>query len=99
VYLLNNVTLSGARGALTWAGSDAATLAGWTIARQAPATTWTLAARVAKADSYRLKQTPLLFVAPRLRAPRGVWCFPVVPGTLTVAGGALSATLRHPEGR
>lgn len=97
--LLNSVTLRGPRGALTWAGVDAAVLGAWTLARPATAVTWTLRAQVARADTYRLKQIPLYFVAPRLRQPRGQWCFPVVPGSLTVAGGALAATLQHPEGR
>lgn len=97
--LLNSVTLRGPRGSLTWAGAEAAALGAWTLSRPATAQTWTLSARVERVDSYRVKQVPLLFVTPRLRKPRGLWCFPVVPGSLTVAAGGLAATLTHPEGR
>jgi hypothetical protein len=58
-----------------------------------------LSARVERVDTYRLRQLPLIFQAPRLAKPAGLWCFPVLPQTLEVQGATLTARLGPPEGR
>jgi hypothetical protein len=89
----------GPRGSILWGRTtgEAATLGAWRVTR-GEGTAWQLAATLEKVDSYRLKQVPLFFLAPRLNYPRGTCCFPVVPGTLTIDRGTLFATLQHPEG-
>jgi hypothetical protein len=96
--VFRSITLTGRRGAIVWNAGEAATLGAWRASRGNGETTWQLSAVVEKADAYRLKQVPLLFLAPRTNYPRGVSCFPVVPGTLTIGGGSVTATLAQPEG-
>lgn len=96
--LFHTVTVGGQRGSLVWGAGPAAVLGRWTVARDEHFH-WTLRARVESADSYRLRQLPLLFQAPRLAKPVGLWCFPVLPNTLRLEGAALTAALGPPEGR
>ena len=96
--LFNTVTFGGQRGAIVWGAGDAAVLGRWSVHRN-DAFQWTLSARVERADSFRLRQLPLIFQAPRLAKPAGLWCFPVLPKTLQVNGTALTASLGPPEGR
>jgi hypothetical protein len=96
--MFRTLTLRGPRGALTWNGGDAARLGAFALSRAVDARQWTLTATLDSADSYRVKQVPLLFIAPRLNYPRGLWCFPVVPGSLRVERSSVSATLQPPEG-
>lgn len=91
------MTLRGVRGSLVWGASDAAVLQTWVLSRPADSPTWTLTATVARLDTYRVRQIPLLFQAPRVHQPRGLWCFPV-EGPVTVQGATLTATLGPPEG-
>jgi hypothetical protein len=96
--LFNTVTFGGQRGSIVWGAGDAAVLGRWSVARDVNFR-WSLSARVERADSYRLRQIPLLFQAPRLAKPAGLWCFPVIPKTLQLHGTALTASLGPPEGR
>jgi hypothetical protein len=96
--LFNSVTFGGSRGAILWGAGEAATLSRWSINRDEHFA-WTLSARVARVDAFRLRQLPLIFQAPRLAKPAGLWCFPVLPKTLQVNGDALTASLGPPEGR
>jgi hypothetical protein len=96
--LFNSVTVGGPRGSLVWGAGEAAVLGRWSVRRDEHFR-WTLSARVERADSYRLRQIPLLFQAPRVAKPAGLWCFPVLPNTLRLEGAALTAALGPPEGR
>ena len=96
--LFRTVTFGGPRGAILWGAGEAATLTRWSINRDAHFR-WTLSARVARVDSYRLRQLPLIFSAPRVAKPAGLWCFPVLPKTLEMNGETLTARLGPPEGR
>jgi hypothetical protein len=94
--VFKRLTLRGVRGSVLWGASDAAVLRSWVVSRSEESPTWTLTAFVVRLDTYRLRQVPLLFQAPRIHQPRGLWCFPV--RTVTVDGATLTATLGPPEG-
>jgi hypothetical protein len=96
--MFRTIVVRGHRGAIVWGAGEAAALSSWAVARDAEAR-WTLSARVARSDGYRLRQVPLLFQAPRVMKPAGLWCFPVLPNTLSLNGDALTAQLGPPEGR
>ena len=96
--LFHSVTFGGQRGAIVWGAGEAAVLGRWSVARDAQYQ-WTLSARVTRVDSVRLRQLPLIFQAPRLAKPAGLWCFPVLPKSLQVNGETLTARLGPPEGR
>ena len=96
--LFHTVTFGGQRGAIVWGAGEAAGLGRWSVARD-EFFHWTLSARVERVDSFRLRQLPLIFQAPRLAKPAGLWCFPVLPKTLQVTGDSLTASLGPPEGR
>lgn len=95
--MFRTVSVGGPRGSIVFGGRPAAVLGAWKAHRgeQGP---WTLTATVTQADTFRLRQIPLLFEAPRVSRPRGLWCFPIVPNSITIAGGRLAATLGPPEG-
>ena len=96
--LFNSVTFGGQHGAIVWGAGEAAGLGRWSVNRDANFH-WTLSARVERVDSFRLRQLPLIFQAPRLAKPAGLWCFPVLPKTIQMNGTALTASLGPPEGR
>ena len=96
--LFNSVTFGGQRGAIVWGAGEAAALGRWSVHRDEQFH-WTLSARVDRVDSFRLRQLPLLFQAPRIAKPAGLWCFPVLPKTLQIDGTSLTAALGPPEGR
>ena len=96
--MFNKLTVRGQRGALVWGAGEAARLGGWVASRPQRGHAWTLRASLAWSDSYRLKQVPLLFTAPRASRPAGLWCFPVIPQSLRITGTALTAQLGPPEG-
>lgn len=96
--LFNSVTFGGQHGAILWGAGPAAELGRWSVNRDEHFR-WTLSARVTRVDSVRIRQLPLMFQAPRLAKPAGLWCFPVLPKTLQVNGDALTANLGPPEGR
>ena len=86
------------RGSLLWGAGAAAVLPRWALARDDQGV-WTLSAAVERVDRFRLRQVPLLFVAPDAVKPVGHWCFPVLPQTVQVDGATLTAKLGPPEGR
>jgi len=96
--LFNSVTVGGQSGAILWGAGPAAVLGRWSVTRDEHFA-WTLAARVERVDSLRIRQLPLIFQAPRRAKPAGLWCFPVLPKTLQVNGESLTAKLGPPEGR
>ena len=96
--MFRTIVVRGLRGTIVWNAGDAAVLGRWAVSRDADCC-WTLSARVERADQFRLRQLPLIFQAPRLAKPAGLWCFPVLPKTLQVNGDALTASLGPPEGR
>jgi hypothetical protein len=95
--MFRTLSLGGPRGSIVFGGRPAAVLGAWR-ARRSEQGGWTLAAAVTTVDTFRLRQVPLLFEAPRVSKPRGLWCFPIVPQSITVEGGRLAATLGPPEG-
>jgi hypothetical protein len=88
------VTLRGATGAIVWGYRPAAVLRSWAIARTEAGGAWTLTARVETSDAYQLRQVPLVFTAPR---KGGLWCWPVLPTSLSITPPHLRATLGPPE--
>lgn len=97
--MFERVALKGERGSISWGYAPAAELLHWTAIRKTSgARTWTLTAQLYRPpDSLRLKQTPLLFLAPRRQKPVGMWTFPVI--SIEVRGSTLRAQLGPPEGR
>jgi hypothetical protein len=90
------VICHGQRGAILWGSGDAAVLSAWSVVRDEQYQ-FTLSARIERADSYRLRQLPLRFVFASVIKPAGLWCFPVLPKTMSVNGAALTASLGPPE--
>lgn len=95
--MFTRLTLRGGRGSIVFGGRPAALLGAW-VAVKDKAGKWTLSARVERSDAFQLRQIPLMFEAPRVSRPRGLWLFPVVPKTIRVDGSRLSADLGPPEG-
>ena len=96
--MFRTLVMRGQRGSILWSGSNAAVLSQWTLTKDEQ-NQFTLSARIDRADTFRLRQLPLLFTAPRAARPAGLWCFPVLPKTLLVQGASLTAALGPPEGR
>lgn len=96
--MFNRLAVRGQRGALVWGAGDAARLGAWHASRPERGRTWTLRAALEWSDSYRLRQLPLLFTAPRSSRPQGLWCFPVIPQSVRITERALVAQLGPPEG-
>lgn len=95
--MFRRLTLRGFRGSIVFGGRPAAVLGAW-VATKSDRNAWTLSARVERSDSFQLRQIPLLFEAPRISKPRGLWLFPIVPKTIRVDGSQLTASLGPPEG-
>jgi hypothetical protein len=96
--VFNKLTVRGHRGALLWGAGDAARVGAWSATRPERGRAWTLRASLTWSDSYRLKQLPLMFTAPRASRPAGLWCFPVIPNSVRITERALTAQLGQPEG-
>ena len=94
--MFERLAVSGRAGTLVWGYADAAVLGSWVVLREK--TTWSLRASVERIDTLRVRQVPLLFTAPRVKPPLGRWVWPVIPNTLQVANGVLTASLGPPEG-
>lgn len=96
--MFNAITVRGQRGSLLWGSGDAARLGAWVASRAERGHAWTLRASLTWHDSYRVQQLPLMFTAPRTSKPAGQWCFPVIPNSLRIKDGGLTAQLAQPEG-
>jgi hypothetical protein len=66
-------TIRGVVGKITWSYYTAAAINGYTVTRS-KAGAWTLRATVVASDAFKLRQTPLRFVAPH---KTGSWVWPV----------------------
>jgi hypothetical protein len=94
--VFKSLRLRGQGAAVLWGGyRQAATVSAWTVvrSRDPKGTTWTLTATVSRVFPFELRQTPLLFSAPR---KGGFWVWPIV-GPPRVDRATLSATLGPPE--
>lgn len=89
------VVLRGGRASITWAYHTAAVLRTWTLRRGEDRKSWILNAGIDRADPFQLKQSPLLFTAPR-KGRIGLFCFPV-KSVNVVGRESLSAVLGPPE--
>jgi len=83
-------SITGVVGSVTWGYYTAAAIHNYTVTRRDAS--WTLTATVVLSDAFKLSQRPLRFVAPHAH---GEWAWPI--DTLTIADGALTATLGPPE--
>jgi len=91
----HHVRIRGVRGALLWHHHTAASLTAWTI-RKGGDGRWRLAASLrGDANRFQLRQTPLLFTAPREGARDGWWAWGVE--SVQVGDRHLTATLGPPE--
>ena len=95
--MFERLAVSGRAATLVWGYADAAVLGAWVVSRD-KAAVWSLRASVEHVDTLRVRQVPLLFTAPRVKPPLGRWVWPVIPNTLQVANGVLTASLGPPEG-
>ena len=86
-------SIAGERGAIRWGYYTAAELEGYHVSKTGPptATRWALWAKVQTADAFKIRQTPLVFVAPH---ERGAWYWPIV--RLERAGNVITAELGPP---
>ena len=89
-------SLRGVVGSITWRCYTAAAINGYRVTRSA-AGAWRLRALVVTADSFKLKQEPLVFVAPHAT---GAWCWPIRSVEWTTEQGTwpkeITATLDPP---
>lgn len=92
-------SVKGVIGKITWRYYTAAAIYGYRVGPatpQRPTGEWRLRARVVAHDAFKLKQTPLLFVAD-YKAPNGqphAWYWPIVEYDFT--DGTLTARLAPP---
>lgn len=88
--------LTGVVGLIKWGVPPgwytAAQIEGYTVTRNKAGTVWALTATVVLADSFKMAQTPLTFIA---KHAKGEWRFPIV--TMTRVEHQLSATLKPPQ--
>jgi hypothetical protein len=93
-------TIRGVVGQITWGYYTAARLEGYTVTRS-KAGVWSLHGTVVLADPFKIKQRPLLFVAPH---DKGEWRWPIDSIDLGADGGpthlraALGAPLEETHG-
>ena len=83
------LTIRGVVGRIEWGYFNAAAINGYTVTRTDGH--WRVSGIVVLADSFKLAQQPLLFVAPHAH---GTWRWPIVE--LSVMDGRLAATLLPP---
>lgn len=83
-------SIRGVVGKITWSYYEAARLENYRV-RRSPSGQWSLTARIVLADAFKLKQTPLRFVAP---TQKGDWIWPIVQ--LDIQAGSLTAQLGPP---
>jgi hypothetical protein len=93
--VFRNLRLRGTAGSVLWGYRTVASVRHWTIVRKEDKPIWFLSASLERADAFQLRQTPLLFTAPRVGAKNGLWCFPLID--VQVANGQLRAKLGPPE--
>lgn len=86
----HRITLRGTRGSLLWGYHEAATFASWRIGKGPKG--WHLAGTLARVDSFRVRQRPLLFSAPR---DKGMWAWGIE--SLDIQGLTIRASLGEPE--
>lgn len=80
--------VQGVIGIVKWSYYNAAAIHGYALKRNADKTTWTLRAQVVMHDSFKLKQKPLVFVAPHAK---GQWRWPIEE--FNIAAGVMTARL------
>lgn len=90
--------MQGRGGSIVFGARPAAEITTWAISRSDYGAVFKLRAVIARADSFRLRQLPLMFEAPRISKPRGLWVFPVIPNTVRHSGTSLTADLGPPVG-
>lgn len=92
--MFRNVRLRGSRASILWGYRPAAELTAWTIVRVAkPKNGWQLRGTMTRPDRFMLRQTPLLFTAPR---DGGFWLWPIE--TLNIVNErSIVAALGQPE--
>jgi hypothetical protein len=85
--------MTGVVGQIKWAYYVAAAINGYTVTRNGRGAdaTWALTGTVVMADSFKMSQRPLRFVAPH---DKGEWVWPIT--TLDVQNGQLTAQLGPP---
>jgi hypothetical protein len=90
--VFRHLRLRGVGGAILWGYRQAATLRTWTIRKDAD-DRWTLRATLERAEPFQLRQTPLLFSAPRAG---GYWAWGL-DAAPQIHDGQLVAKLGPPE--
>ena len=90
----HRIAIRGRAGALLWGHRQAATFSAWTIRKGADGR-WVLSATLARSEGFMLRQTPLLFTAPREGTRDGFWAWGVE--SIHVGTNQLVAHLGPPE--
>lgn len=94
--MFRNLNLRGTRGSVLWGYRTAASVRGWMIQRRENKPIWILTAALERVDAFQLRQSPLLFTAPRGNAEgNGFWCFPMED--VQIKNNRLHAKLGPPE--
>lgn len=90
--MIGGASIRGVVGSIAWSYYVCARIEGYRV-RRAKDGTWSLAATVipGTADAYKLKQSPLMFVAPH---EKGEWRWPI--REFTLQAGSLTAQLGPP---
>ncbi|HEV8211055.1 MAG TPA: hypothetical protein VGP77_13065 [Vicinamibacterales bacterium] len=88
------VQIRGAAGEILWGYRPAATFKRWTI-RKGGSGQWILTARLVRVEPFAIRQTPLLFTAPREETRDGFWAWGVE--SVQVGDRQLVARLGPPE--
>jgi hypothetical protein len=93
--VFRELRITGHAGAILWGYRTAAVVTGWTLQRGQVKgqRVWTLTATLARTSPFELRQTPLLFSAPR---EKGFWVWPLL-GPPTVEHSKLTVRVGPPE--
>jgi len=93
--MFRSLTVRGPAGAILWGYRTAAVVRSWAVvrARAAGGPVWTLTATVERVSPFELRQSGLMFSAPR---EGGFFVFPLLEAP-RVAGGTVTARVGPPE--
>lgn len=86
--------LTGVVGYLKWHYYTAAQIEGYTVTRNRAGTVWSLTATVVLSDAFKMRQTPLTFIA---KHAKGEWRWPIVSLHLDADTHRLTAALGPPH--
>jgi len=84
--------IRGSVGVIKWSYYNAAAIEGYTVNATKDGR-WSLHCRILNSDSFKMRQRPLIFVAPH---QHGEWRWPIYHETMSITGDRMQADLGQP---